>query len=227
MSTLAQLRTEVSSILGLDNTASSAEQSLMDSWINEGVANVLVETHCKVLPFTMTLTAGEDDYTLSTDILALIDLFVDAASGDDFPVQRVTSSELLRMRMNASTAISPVMRYATSGSNLLMVYPTPSAADVLVGIYVPRPTTLSSASDTPSEVPAEYHRLIVQYACWRGADMDDDSSSEQGERYRGLYELGCGELRQAVKGKGGSRLAPARHNPRRRQLIPHNNSTDY
>lgn len=228
MSNLTNFRSEVAGVLGLDNST-SGDQTLMDVWINEGVADVLVRTHCKVSPFTMTLTSGEDDYTLSTSVLAILDLFVDSVSGDDMAISRVSPSEILLLRLNASaaTSTSPVTRYAVAGSNLLMVYPTPSAADVLTGLYVPRPTTLSSGSDTPSEIPAEFHKLVSFYALWRGADMDDDQSSEQGEKYRALYEAGCAQLRQANSRKGGSRIAPGRVNMRRRRaMVPHSNSQD-
>ena len=225
MSSLTNFRTEVAAILGLDNSA-SGDQPLMDIWINEGVADVLVKTRCKVSPFTMALTAGTADYTLSTSVLAIVDLYVAATNGDNFLPERVSPSEILRMRLAASSD-SPALSYAVAGSNLLMVYPTPSAADVLTGSYVPRPTTLSSGSDTPSEIPTEWHKLVVFYTCWRGADADDDTTSEQGERYRGLYEQGIRELRNAVAKKGGFRLAPAQVNPRRRRRVPHFNSADW
>jgi hypothetical protein len=57
--------------------------------------------------------------------------------------------------------------------------------------------------------------------------MDDDASSEQGERYRALYEMGIREMRKQVYRHGGSNLPRARVNFRRRRLLAHDNSTDY
>lgn len=220
MSTLTNFRTELASVLGLDN-ATTGDQPLMDVYLNEGVLDCLVKTHCKVSPLTMTLTSGEKNYTLPSQILVIIDLFT-SSQGSDYHFERMTPQEILAMRRNASGS-SPARYYATSGANLLMVYPTPTAADTLTGIYVPRPATLSAGADTPSEIPAEWHKLVSFYALWRMADADDDASSEMGERYRALYEVGVREARTAVLKHGGTRLAPARIRDRRR--VPVNPST--
>jgi len=222
MATLTQFRAELAAVLGLDNNA-SGDQTYMDSFINEGVADVLLKTHCKAAPFTMALTAGQNNYTLSTDVLAIIELNVTSSS--DFTLERMTPAEILRLRRN-SNANSPSLSYAVSGADLLMLYPTPSSADTLTGIYVPRPATLASGSDTPSEIPAEWHKLVSFYALYRAADMDDDASSEMGERYRMLYDTGVREMRGAVY-KHGGKMAPIRLKARRRQFVPHDPSADY
>jgi hypothetical protein len=217
------MRAELGAILGLDNTV-AGDQTYMDSFLNEGVGDVVVKTHCKVLPFTMATTANQGDYTLTTTVLALIELNITSGS-DDFPLERMTASEILRLRRNADTG-SPSGAYALAGANLLMLYPVPAGVDTITGLYVPRPTTLSSAGDTPSEIPAEWHRLVVYHALFRAADMDDDASSEMGERYRALYDQGIRDMRRAVYQHGGTRMAPIRLRSRRRALVPHNPSAD-
>ena len=212
MATLTQFRAELAAVLGLDNTA-SGDQTFMDQYINEGVSDVMLKVRFRVRPFEMALTADEGDYTLTTDILAIIDLIVTSQSSD-YSLARVTPSDILDMRRNAAGS-SPARYYAVAGSDLLMVYPTPDAADTLTGLYVPRPATLTAGADTPSEIPAEWHKLVSLYALYRCADMDDDSSSDMGERYRALYENGIREARKATYTHGGIRMPAVRRRVRR------------
>jgi hypothetical protein len=225
MATLTQFRAEMAAVLGLDN-AVAGDQTYMDAFINEAVADVMVKTHCKVLPFEMSTTAGEGDYTLSTEVLAFIELSI-TSSSSDYALERVAPAEILRLRRNSESTSSPSLSYAVSGANMLMLYPTPDAVDTITGIYVPRPATLAAGGDTPSSIPSEWHRLVSYYALFRGADMDDDASSEMGERYRALYENGIREMRRAVYQHGGARMAPIRVNPRRHQLVPHDPSVSW
>ena len=227
MSTLAQFRTEISNVLGL-TTGAGDDQDFIDARVNEGVAKVLTRTSCKVLPATMTLTAASANYTLSTSILSVIDVYlVGAATSEASQLARVTPAEMLGLRARNPIADSPVRRYAVDGGNLLMIYPTPTAADVIHLLYVPRPTTLASGTDTPSEVPAEWHDLVSYYALFRCADYDDDASSQMGDRYRALYEQGLLDMKKALNRFGGHRLAPAVVNRRRRVLVPHDPSADW
>lgn len=220
---LTTLRSNVTSVLGLDNTV-SGDQTLLDNKINEGYTDVLLRTHCKVAKATMTLTVGSGDYTLDTGILTTIDVYL-TSTGTDYCLERATPPEILAARRNSSSNIP--YRYAVAGANLLMLYPTPSTADTLTIYYVPRPTALTAGTDTPSDVPAEQHKLIEWYALWRMADYDDDGSSQQGERYRGMYEGGLREFRRLIQRKGGSRLAPATLRTRRRITVPSDPSRSY
>lgn len=223
MATLTQFRSELAAVLGLTETT-AGDQTMMDFYVNEGVSDVLLRTHCKVLPFEMSTTAGEGDYTLPAGILVVIELEISTSSAQ-YVLDRMTPAEVLRLRRN-NDGSDTSRAYATSGANLLMLYPIPSGVDTITGLYVPRPTTLSGASDTPSEIPAEWHKAVSFYALARAADMDDDSTSEQGERYRGLYEQAIARMRYDIYVHGGTRMAPARLNPRRRYLVPHDPSTD-
>jgi len=88
-----------------------------------------------------------------------------------------------------------------------MVWPTPSESGTITVYYVPRPATLSSGSDTPSEIPAEFHKLVEWYALAEAADYVDDESSGMGALYLQRYEKGIREALKAVSRKGG-KLAP-------------------
>ena len=205
MTTLAQYRTRISAKLGLDTTAGGLDETLIDSWINEAITDFLLQTSCKVQPATMTLTAGTADYTLDTAALLIKDIYVTSA-GSTYGFEEVTMAQMIELRRRSSTSGSPSRFYAVSGGNLLMVYPTPSAADVLTLFYVPRPAALSVTSASPDEIPVEYHKAVEYFALAEGADYDDDQTSAQGQRYREEYERWVMKARKYLNRKGNVRL---------------------
>ena len=226
MATLTDFRAEVAAVLGLDNTVSPGDQGFIDGWVNEGVADVVMRSKCRQRPATMTLTANTKDYTLPTGVISILNAYI-TSGGNDYALQQVSAQELDDMRRRGTTANSPVRFYALGGADLLRLYPTPTAADTVNLTYVPRPTTLSAGANTPSEIPTEWHRLVTYFALWRGADFDDDSTSEQGERYRKMYEDGLKLFRGQLATKGNARLPVARLSRRRRALVPHDPSADW
>jgi hypothetical protein len=176
----------------------------------------------------MTETSGTGDYELPSEVIQTKALsWASATVSIAGKPERVSPQEILRLRAFSTTFDAsnyPAAYYAVTG-NLLMVWPTPSAADVITLYYVPYPTALSGASDDPSDsthggIPAEWHPGIELYAKWQMADSSDDSSSGQGERYRLQYEgdpnarvgsptwLGyVGRMRAALNRKGGAQRA--------------------
>lgn len=205
MTTLAQYRSRVSAKLGLDTTASGTDEVLVDSWINEAVTDFLLQTRCKVVSATTTLAADEEDFTLDTDILTIIDAYVDGSTAD-YAMTQVLAHELLAMRRATSTTATGPLYYAVAGSNLLMVYPTPAATTTLKIYYLPRPITLSTGSASPDEIPVEFHKAVEFFALAEGADYDDDQSSAQGQRYREEYDRWVMKARKYLNRKGNVRL---------------------
>ena len=227
MSTLATLRSSVASIIGLDNTT-SGDQTLIDQFLNEGYANVLRETRCYVQSSStaISLSADTKDYTLDTGILLIIEAYV-TSSGQDYRMQRVSVEQLLEYRRNGTTTASdPPVYYALAGANLLMVYPTPGSGQTVTIYYVPRNDTLSASAESPSFVPTEYHWVIERYALHRAADYDDDTSSEQGQRYLKEYQEGINRMRRDIALKGNHRLPRAVIPGANRKAVPHRNDTD-
>ena len=215
--TLDDFRTAVASKLGLDNTV-AGDQPLIDTWINRGVADVLVRSRVKVSIGTMTVTASANDYVLPGGIMAIEDLFI-SSGGSSYSLERVSPIELLDMRRN-SVAVSPSTRYAINGSSLLMLYPTPdNSADVITIYYVPRPVTLAAGTDTPSDIPIEFHDSVEYFALSQAADYADDSMSQDGSRYTQMYESRLKSLKKAALQKGGRRLSPAVVGHRRRKTF--------
>jgi hypothetical protein len=202
----------------LDTTAAGADEVEIDRRVNEGATDFMLRTGIKVQEGNPTLTADEGDYTLDTDILDIMDVYATSGS-QDYRMERISVPELLEMRRGASTMVGPARYYATAGANLLMVYPTPTGADELTVYFVPRPVTLSGPSDTPSEIPAEYHPAVEMYALWRLGSMRDDQTSSQGSRYKEEYEAMVLRARRTVALMGGDPPRGRVRRPSRRKLL--------
>jgi hypothetical protein len=193
----------------LDNTASSAEQVLIDRWLNEGVLEVLLRTQCTVEVATMDTIADTWQYQLSTSILAIRDVYREDTAGAVEPVLRVSEQEILDYRRGVASSDAAYTRYAVLGSNLLIIWPTPSSVYTLRLFYVPRPTAMSTGTDDPSSatlgrIPTEFHKAIEYYALWQGGEFDENRGSQGGERYRTLFEnYLVGIIRPAMRRKGG------------------------
>lgn len=203
--TLAQFRTIVASKIGLDNST-DGDQTLIDMWVNEGMEDVLLQTHCKVRGCTMPLTSGTTDYTLDTDILQIKSVYTSGG----VVLERLELTDLLDLRRSSSSGAAPSRYYAVAGSNLITVYPTPGTGESLTVYFVPRPTAMTSSSDTPTDVPAEFHKAIEFYALREAADYDDDQSSYIGRYYDTQYKEHIQRIKKMVFMKGGSRLPVSR-----------------
>jgi hypothetical protein len=214
--TLTTLQNRVQSILGLETSGN--ELTLLTGYLNEGYTDVLVRTRCRTNCGDLTTIANTWKYRLPSAILAVLEMWTeDVTYGTTTTFMRTSTEEIIRLRRGQQATISgnPTY-YSVEGHDMLMIYPTPTTAGVIEYLYCPRPTDMSAGSDTPSYVPAEWHRAIETYACWRMADFMDDGSSGQGELYRARYEGVDGrggllrDIRQQNRWQGGRRLSPVK-----------------
>jgi uncharacterized protein DUF6682 len=225
VSIYSELKENVVLELGLDDTASGDEDNLLGRRLNEAVREVLRRTRCRVATATVDLTAGEGDYELPVDIIAITNII----NSDGAPLQRESVEYIHILRRGENPLGTNVYRYAVDGANLLMVYPEPDSASELTLYYVPLPTEMSSGSHDPSSatyggIPVEYHPLIEDWACYRMARFDDDNSSGNGEYYRQRFEEGVIRARNDIRRRGGRTLGPARVG--RRTRVPWNPGQD-
>jgi len=203
----------VASELGLDNTAAGADQLLIDQWLNQAVRDVLLRTHCYVTSTTQALVAGTTDYQLPATTLAIIDIN-GPTTGNRF--EYMTPEDIFELRRRNIGLTGATRAYAVLGSNLLMMYPTPSAAETLTVYIVPKPTEMTTGANDPATstyglIPTEFHRALELYAFAKGASFDDDESSKMGQSYEQQYEQFLARIiRPAVNRKGGSKMPRAR-----------------
>lgn len=207
---LGEIRAEVMSIIGMSGTD---EEERVNAWVNEGTTQVVARTGCEVKSAEVDLDVDEGDYESDPDIIATLEVY---NLTDSCTLERINVSELLERRVRGSTGY---IRYYASKADTFFFHPTPSQATQLKVYYVPQPRVLTDDEDEPEEVPVEWHYLITFWAAWRAADWDDDSSSQQGERYRSLFDGGIREMKRAMSHKAGHRLAPRKVNVRSRYRV--------
>lgn len=229
---LSDFRTRVASVIGLDSNV-GAERTLIHSWVNEAVIDLLTRTRCTVNFTEMATTANEWKYHLDEDIIAIKEMWRETSGTTSPLMMQVSPADIIDYRRSSAVPASTSSTYfAVEGANLLLLYPTPSEAFNLSLFYVPRPTALSGESDDPSDatfgrIPLEYHPAIEAYALMKAADYADDASSQQGDRYRRDYEQALARIKREMNTKTGVRLARARRpNDRGYLRRPHDPSTD-
>ena len=212
MATLTVLRSRVSKRLGLDETASGTEETLVTYELNDAVRDFLLRTRANVNRASITISVETDDLDTSTNILALLNISVTGTDSQQWLPERTSPTEILRMRRASSVTTGGVARfYASQGNSMLMFYPPLGVNAVVTIYYVPRPTEMSTGAHDPSNetyggIPVEYHPALIEYAAWKMADYDDDSSSDMGLRYQAQYERLVKQAIKNIRGKGGRAL---------------------
>lgn len=211
--TRGQLIFTVSRKLGLDDAAGSDELTLMQDWANRGVIDVLLKTHCYVDLGDMTLTSGQAEYRTDSNVLAVVGKRITSLS-QRYSFEAVTMDEILELQNASPAGSSPARKIAIEG-NLMIVWPTPSAADVIRWLYVPRPSSMTLDTHDPSStqyggIPTEYHDAIEYFMLWQGAEYDDKRAPLGPMDYAKLYENRCMEIRKRTRSKRARGLLPAR-----------------
>lgn len=210
--TLTQFRAAVAANVGLNNSATPpGDQTNIDRWLNDGIAEICARARCNVQVFTTTFTANDYDYTLSASLLAINEVYVtDASNSVRYRLVRCSPQEILNYRVGTQFVGAPPVRfYAVDGFRLLMVYPTPTAADTLTIYGVPRPTALSAGSDTNTDIPDEWQNAIEYYATWQAARFINDAASQNGATWKAMYEETLRDLKKAANKMGGRRMSKA------------------
>lgn len=220
---LSTLRNIVARKIGLNNTDGGADQGLIDDWANQAVLDFLARTHCTVDVGSVSATSGTWHYNLDDDILALINIWREDSDGNALNMVRVTPAEIIDYRRVLDSAIADsaiTTYYATSGENLLLLYPTPASDYVLNFLYVPKPQAVSDgahdfAIETYGRIPAQHHKALEHYVCWRAAEYNEQAVSQNGLSYAKLYEESVREAIRSANRMAGTQQPQARFRRRR------------
>lgn len=204
--TLEQLRRAVGRKIGMDYSTAGDDRNLIDAWCNEGVREVLLRTHCYVAVADVQTVANEWQYDLSTNIMAITQLWRD---GETSPTIRVTPEEIIALRRQSGSTDATSLRWALEGTNLLLLWPTPTSVYDIDFIYVPRPTEMASNEHDPSNsvyggIPVEYHKAIELWALWNGSDHEHDGTTQRGVNYLAQFDEYLKKVKGSVNRKGGA-----------------------
>jgi len=199
--TLGDLIFRTSRKAGLDDDVPD-EHTLMLGWARDAVIEVLLRAHCTVETSTMTLNVGSYLYGIDPVVLAVIN--AQLSDGSELEVTQLAN---LRKRQKVGSS-SPIRMLAIEGDRLY-VYPTPTAADILVWDFVPRPQQLlTNPGDDPSTVtfgriPTEYHRALEYYMLWQAGEYDDKKFSQTPQDLEKRFDDECKKVHQRKLGKRG------------------------
>lgn len=229
---LDEYRTRIARVVGLSATDSD-DLALIDSWVNEGIVEFLKDTKVNQITAQLSVTASSGDYTLDDDILAMTDLWYEPVDSQQVLLEPVDSRAILQMRRTTSAQEATTRYYAMQGANTLMLYPEPaSSSDLLHLIYVPRPSSVMSATaDDPStsslgNIPKEYHSVIEAYAKWKAAEAEEHKPSNFGLSFQAEYAKGVAKTRSDMNRKAGVFKARKVGGKRRGHRFPVTPGTD-
>ena len=217
---LGQLRTRTAGAIGLNNSDGHAEQDLMTGWANEAVIQFLIETRCRVDEGEADVTPDEGDYELPNQILMIQQIWL--ASNPANLLEPKTPEEIFDLRRSATVAD---MRYfALNGANRLMIYGTPSEADSLMFVYVPRPGEMTDAEHDPSAtayggIPSEYHPALETYMKWKGAEYDDKETAITAKEFAAQWIIEVQRAKALMARKKGRRAPKAVPGVRARRYL--------
>lgn len=213
--TVSQMRTRVARVIGMSLSV-TADTSLIDGWYNDAVEQFLRETKLNVRTAALSVTAGEGDYTLDTDILAMQALWYQPASGSTSMMQPIAPEDMYVRRMVQLDSGGPPTFYSLSGAHTLLIDPEPSSSsDEIKMLYVPRPAAMSATADTPSatafgNIPAEYHVLLEAYVKWKAGEAEEHRPSDNGLQFQAEWERGVTRVKAELKRKAGPVIGSVR-----------------
>jgi hypothetical protein len=218
--TRGQIVFEVSRALGLDDTASSDELTLMQRWVNRGIVDILMKTRCYMDLGSMTLQAGVTDYRIDTNILVVNQITVPDLLGNPQELDVINMNDILPYLSNV--VVDPTApRYAAVEGTFMRVAPAPTSATVLTYLYVPKPTEIPADGTTGSDsldpstatyggIPTEYHDAIVDFVLWQAAAYDDKGGGffrghafAPGSAYQQVYQARIDEIKKEHRRKAG------------------------
>jgi hypothetical protein len=212
--TVLQLQTRVARAIGLSLTV-TADMALMLDWYNEAVEQFLRETKVNIRPASLSLTAGQSDYTLDTDIMAMQAVWYEPGDGTQSLMQAISPEDMYLNRMVEVTGGGPPTFYALLGAHTLMIDPSPSAGDAINMLYVPRPAAMAASSDSPAatamgNIPSEYHPLLEAYVKWKAGQAEEHRPSENGLQYQSEWERGITAVKGQLRRKAGPVIGSVR-----------------
>lgn len=196
--TFKQLRGRVGDVTHRPKNQDDVE---LGALVNQAYAHVVAELGILEKSATKTLTAGDGDYTITTDFtlpdFAGVRSIVYApangmASCDTLDATSV--DDIMALRASNPTSTSPSLVYAIRGWNELLLQPLPGVGDTLTLVYTAFPADMVADPDTPTALPPNWHHLIVSYAAAMAMEVVSVARAQQ------LMEsFEQGELKRARK----------------------------
>ena len=146
------------------------------NWLNEAQGRIarFMEIPDFYVTSTVTTIIGTDTYSLPSDVVRINGL-TNASS----PVELtfVNDPADIQYANQAGQGVGEPLYYTLAGSNICLS-PVPDAVYTLTLDYYKSPSTLSSDTQT-SDIPSQYHDVMISYALSRAYRSEDDPQMSQ------------------------------------------------
>lgn len=184
---LIDIRTEVLAC-GFDANLFGA--SRINAYINNGYLNTVrrVQYYVDEAIFDFNTVAGTASFALPADFAKIRSLRRTDLGRE---LEAVGLRDIDRSVITQGTPYA----YAQDGANLHL-YPTPDQVYPLELRYWNIPAALAADSDVP-KIPADYHNMLVYWACAEGYRAEDDHAPAQ--QWQALYDKSLAELSADLK----------------------------
>lgn len=212
--TVLQCQTRVARVVGLSLSVAD-DMSLMLGWYNDAVVQFLRETKLNVRPASLAVTAGQEDYTLDSDILSMQAIWYGPNTGTEAMMQAITPEDMYTRRFVNQDGGGPPNFYALVGAHTLMISPSPGTSDVINMLYVPRPSAMSASSHSPSatafgNIPPEYHVILEAYVKWKAGEAEEHRPSDNGLQFQAEWERAITRVKAELRRKAGPVIGSVR-----------------
>jgi hypothetical protein len=179
--TFKEIQDRVKLTLGMDETVSNNERTLIKAWINEGVIDVISRTrpYTRVINLTAQPVAVHD---MASTIIALVDVELE---GYGF-LRRYTRQDIV----DAQASGAPGFCYEEP---LFWLSPIPTVPTVIRTYGIFRPVDMVGDTDDLSNptyggLAEEFHPAVLNYALWKAGQYVQHQESGSGESWHIAYE---------------------------------------
>lgn len=193
------------SVIGKVNLDATLDAQRVKDWLNQTYMQVIEETEANIVADTMTLTAGTYSYVLPPGICRIKSMWCGPQGSGDAkaPMVRTTIDDLLIRREGSPAGGTPTM-FAVAGLSLFEVWPTPTAADVIVIYLVQLPAALAANGDTPILQEPFGSRLLELGALVHAGEFKGDG---QTATWKAQYDEWMQKFNRHLEARGGDRPA--------------------
>jgi hypothetical protein len=147
-------------------------------------------------------------------------------STQSYILEPISADEIIAL--NATNPIGATRQYAFLGLDTIRVWPEPqTTGDTMTVYYAKTPTTLTSDSDVPTDIPSQWHWLISIAA---GARLADAVGEDQNlsNALDAKFQVGMDKFQKFLTRRGGRTARRIQSGYLRTPRRPfHDNSTYY
>jgi hypothetical protein len=226
VATFAQLKTRA------ENLALNDDDTEAGLAVNDALTDIVVTCQLKVGTATGTLTSGQSVYDISSD-WSISDFgalqymeYLALGSTQSYILEPISADEIIAL--NATNPIGATRQYAFLGLDTIRVWPEPqTTGDTMTVYYAKTPTTLTSDSDVPTDIPSQWHWLISIAA---GARLADAVGEDQNlsNALDAKFQVGMDKFQKFLTRRGGRTARRIQSGYLRTPRRPfHDNSTYY